>query len=318
MYIVVIGSRALARRYGDFRYTSSSDYDYIAEYETIEAYRKIREMNGSVTQEYYTVQQAKKVIYKYLDFINEFEIAWTGSLIAELVEYIKKDPETEIREDHALKCSIYGPSLDVLYTLKMSHRYLRNSPHFLKTMNDIRWMRSKGAKIPEELKDWLVRRERETYTYKHPSLQMNKKEFFSGDQVQYIYDHDSLHRAMATFGRDPTYTLYQKEGSEVQCDKSKWDALPHDIKLRGVLEEAYVLALERSQIPFNFVPNPTGSFNYALEKICTSITSGWFREFAWEHYNEVIELFRTAGEYDYVNRFREGLTSGIVKPHQNK
>lgn len=35
--------------------------------------------------------------------------------------------------------------LVLLYTLKMSHEYLKDSPHFLKTMKDIQTMRKYNA-----------------------------------------------------------------------------------------------------------------------------------------------------------------------------
>ncbi len=80
-------------------------------------------------------------------------------------------------------------------------------------------------------------------------------------------------------------------------------------RLYGVLEEAYVLALERSQIPFAGKVTPRQSFDIAIEKVCTSITSGWFREFAWENYDKVVELYRD----DYVEKFKAGVDKGIVK-----
>ena len=70
-----------------------------------------------------------------------------------------------------------------------------------------------------------------------------------------------------------------------------------------------VLALERHQIPNDFRPHPKKSFDMALMKVCTSITSGWFREWAWENYDQVQGLFNPA----YVDWFKAGVEDGTVK-----
>src|SRR5690606_29078459 len=112
------------------------------------------------------------------------------------------------------------PSLDQLYTLKMSHRYLKNSPHFRKTRDDIMMLRGLGCKIFDQ--DWFKQRESETYTYKHPKLNVMKKDFFNGDGVRYVYDHDDIHMAVAHYRESgattpiPAYKLYMKDGAQVQ------------------------------------------------------------------------------------------------------
>lgn len=87
----------------------------------------------------------------------------------------------------------------------------------------------------------------------------------------------------------------------MMTSKDKFFSCHPNVQLYGVLEEAYVLALERHQIPNNFKPDPKASFDIALEKICTSITSGWFREFAWENYYKVQELYSP----NYVTKFKQ-------------
>jgi hypothetical protein len=86
-----------------------------------------------------------------------------------------------------------------------------------------------------------------------------------------------------------------------------FDNLPDIVKLYGVLEESYVLALERAVIPLNV--SADRAFEIALEKVCTSITSGWFREFAWENYDEVKKLYHES----YVNKFNIALVVGKIK-----
>tara|TARA_Y100001001_G_C8012723_1_gene310293 strand:- start:848 stop:1753 length:906 start_codon:yes stop_codon:yes gene_type:complete len=230
------------------------------------------------------------------------ELIWPDSLSYELAELILQDPETTFDE----YLNAWIPSLNILYMLKMSHRFKKNSPHFLKTMRDIQKMRAAGAVIQPEHEDFYKRRVKATYWYEHPNLNRSKEEFFNPEDDFYIYDHDSIHEAVA-LGDRPAYVKYAVPGQEVLSSKKRFfEEVDHETRIAGVYEETCVLALERSQIPNNFrkVP-PQWSFKKALEKVCTSITSGWFREFAWEHYDEVLELYRRQGEIDYIVLFYE-------------
>jgi len=199
------------------------------------------------------------------------------------------------------------PSLDFLYTLKMSHRYRKDSPHFMKTMLDILTLRKAGAKVFDDA--WLRERERRTYSYSKPNLMRTKEQFFSGDSVNYVYDHDSIHQAVK-LGDAPAYTRFATPGYEVHSSRARFEALSEEHRLHAVLEETYVLAMERSQIPFPGT-SPEVSFKIALEKVCSSITSGWFREYAWENYFVALMMYSPT----YVDRFNTGLAAGIVKPY---
>lgn len=89
-------------------------------------------------------------------------------------------------------------------------------------------------------------------------------------------------------------------------------AQPENIRLLGVLEESYVLAIERAIVPHNTPPKK--AFNIALSKVASSITSGWFREYAWENYDAVQALYSD----DYVKRFQKAVENGIVRPYEDK
>lgn len=78
-----------------------------------------------------------------------------------------------------------------------------------------------------------------------------------------------------------------------------------------VIDNFEVLALERSQIPFKNMA-PKTSFLIALEKVCTSITSGWFREYAWENYDKVVSLY----DPNYVKMFWNAVDKGVVKQYK--
>lgn len=217
-----------------------------------------------------------------------------------------------------IKLAEYYPIKDIIYAVKMSHRYLRNSPYFNKTMNDIHYLRRLGASMDSLLLDWCKRREKETLDYSHPSLKKNKKDFFSNDGINYIYDHDDIHKAVA-IGTRPAYLEYACDDSEVLSSRSKFDAQSYRVKLNGVIEESCVLALERMLIPnsnslLDFVKDSDRAFDIALKKVCSSITSGWFREFAWENYYNARYTYYTYHK-DYIYKFIKKLDKGEIKDH---
>jgi hypothetical protein len=322
--MLLVGSRALLNNNPELvGIRNPVDWDYIATIEQFTAWHKAHkaELQFAVPTDggkYYHCRGKDGMNY-------EFEIAWEGTTALEMLEW-NTEGESEVASNFDL------------YMLKMAHRYKRNSPHFLKTMSDIKFLREKltpyfntmmesVSKWTYEDQDWFKRREAESYTYKHPKLNVSSKDFFNGDGVNYVYDHDSIHLAVAltrpnetTF--QPAYTFYMKDGSEVMTSKEKFMSVSERIRLYGVYEESCVLALERSQIPHNFnshagpdVARPTArwSFEMALMKVCTSITSGFFREYAWEHYNEVMPIYNELGEEDYIERFKRN--QHLLKPY---
>jgi len=92
----------------------------------------------------------------------------------------------------------------------------------------------------------------------------------------------------------PLYKKILKSGQEVECDKSLFDNLSLTEKLFCVIEEAEVLALERCLIPWmneghiEKIEDPTQkAYSWAIMRICTDITSGWFRDFCVDNYFQV-------------------------------
>jgi hypothetical protein len=196
--------------------------------------------------------------------------------------------------------------------LKYSHKYKKDSPFFLKTMKDIQELQViTGIESEHELEPWLwdllKERSKETYNYSLPKLNQSKNSFFT-DSVPYKYDHDTIHLAVKHLDK-PAYMYYQKDEAEVDCAKDKFFAASEIVRLYGVLEESYVLALERSVIPFG--TDPKKAFDKALEKVCTSITSGWFREYAYLNYYKIQEMYHKS----YVNKFNSALECGTIQSY---
>jgi hypothetical protein len=303
----IIGSTALID-YIDIGRTPV-DFDIVGEYDEIISYMKLCKCDLI-----YPIDAGKKLVGKGHGRIIEAEIAWPGSTSEELLQLIANEPNTD-NNDFINEFDRKSASLDLLYLLKMTHRFRKNSPHFLKTMRDIHLMREAGAVIRPEHEEFYKRRLKETLDYKHPKLNQNKKQFFT-DDVPYVYDHDTIHQAIKLYDK-PAYEFYKKDAAEVECSKEMFFQIDNKYRLAGVYEEACVLALERSQIPYPETDRKK-SFDMALMKVCTSITSGWFREYAWENYLKVQDLYymMTMAKENYVDVFNKGLEAGVVKPHK--
>ena len=157
--MLLIGSSAL-RSYGINPNRVQHDIDYICTYAE---YQKWVEENKPKV--HYPLSD-NKMVAERLGFIWEFELAWPSSTAAMLLKI-----------EHCTDVA----SLEALLALKLSHRYLRNSPAFLKTMADIHLLRSKGVELSPELKEWLVLREKETYDYSHPKLNQSNCLLYTSD-----------------------------------------------------------------------------------------------------------------------------------------
>lgn len=296
--MILIGSRALAlrapRALGG---REPKDFDFIGSRadwgQLVAKYHPIRE---------WEISQKKRAMELDGGTICEIELVErspSGAAFAEIVESDARSTATN-----------FGlvPSLNLLFALKHSHRHLKNSPHFWKTLLDYHRMKDLGATIPEEHRAWLKLREKETYTYAHPKLNQDKKSFFADDNIKYVYDHDTIHEAVA-IGDRPAYRYYMKDGAEVQSDKAKFFACPREVQINSVLEESAVLAIERSLVPFPGHWSTKKAWHFAFSKVCTSIASGWWRAFAYDNAIEILQAFRD----DYWQRFERGLEAGLVK-----
>lgn len=127
------------------------------------------------------------------------------------------------------------------------------------------------------------------YPQGHPSLKKSKDDFFD-DYVDKKYDHDYLHELVA-YNEKPLYTYLQRDSSSAWCEKDLWDKFNTLNKIQCVAEEAQVIAIERFLVPSDWQYSSRQAYLKALDKVCTTLCSGWFREFAIDHYPEVFDLY---------------------------
>lgn len=306
MNIIVIGGKALNNHIPTR--IQGNDTDYIMTYADYKIWLDaVKECEN--IKSVYPISNGKKMVVKCEGNIYEIEIAWPGSSAESFMLLV-----TNSQESSYIDGLIY-PELDALYAMKMSHRYLRNSPHFMKTRNDIMIIRKflfgdiKEHKVSDYFSTWYETRMNETYYYKHPNLDTVKNDFFK-DESFYKYDHDDLHLAVA-LEHHPAYMDILDKGAQVKCSKENFMQLNEYGRMKCGLEESYVLALERSLIPNGFKPDAYGAIRIALMKVCTSITSGWFREWCWENY-DLIE--KHIDSVFLVNRFNAALARGELRP----
>ena len=318
--ILMVGSEAL-RSSGIKVDRPTLDWDFIATPEAAAAYIQ----SLSAASVFAEVKASPDGKYLYVRRhgglpVIEFELAWPGSTAESLINLVLAEENGHLRELRSQMASgvIVPVSPKVVYTLKMSHRFKKNSVHFEKTRQDILMLRKLGfGKIPRGLGEWFKDRVKETYSYKHPKLQGVKKDaFFSDDGIRYVYDHDAIHQAVKHLEK-PAYSYFQPEGEEVGTDKAEFFKLPKVNQLLAVLEECYVLSLERAIVPYDLFGDEQAcrkAFRTALEKVCTSITSGWFRKFAWENFDAVLALY----DIEYVERFKVYADLGWVAPYNKE
>lgn len=302
--MILIGSRALILRAPHLLVRSPSDFDFVCTMPEFEGW--LSENKNLVKPKKVYAETSGLHFQKMIiegDSNCEFEIIQPEKSSSVLAELVKNDTDT-------LETSFGSvPSVDLLFTIKSSHKYLKNSPYFWKTLGDYHILKRAGAKIRHEYEAFFKLRTKETYTYAHPKLNQNKDGFFADDNIKYVYDHDTIHKSVARFDGVPAYVKYIKDGQEVQCDKIKFLACSREIQLAGVIEEAAVLAIERSLVPHTGVWTPKFAWRFALSKVCSSITSGWFREFAYENALEVLKLYPE----NYWEKFQKDVESGLVK-----
>lgn len=132
---------------------------------------------------------------------------------------------------------------------------------------------------------------KEAYPQGKPSLNKTNEEFFD-DAVKKVYDHDFIHE-LAAYGKEPLYLSLKRDFSKAWCEKDLWEALSHEDQLKCVAEETYVIATERFLVRKNWDYPLKLAYLEALKKVCTTLTSGFFRDKAIDYYPEVVALFNT-------------------------
>lgn len=259
---------------------------------------------------------------KKQDFIDVvYEVLFADHV--SLYKLILENPE--LRKYSPITKEWY-PARIILYSIKKAHiHFPQLSKKFEKHVMDIVFLRKNM--LEKMYNNYIFNLDRtadlldiEEYTDMHrkttekrlgviktPKL-YNKAvdEFFdqSKEHVKSYYVHDNMHKAMAHNLGKPAYEHMQTDKTKADCSFKLWELMSLQQKQHCVLEEAYVIALERKILPQMFENieyryTELEAFKWALMRICTNLCSGWFRWFATINYEEIINQYNS----DYVKLF---------------
>lgn len=316
---VIIGSQAMKHHFPDFP-RIPMDTDVVCTRKRFDEALAAGLIDGNVE----TLQQGsskESAIIKWKD-------------IPTPVEYLISDgiSSLELILNTLCTTSDYA-SIPVLYSLRKAHIHFPIK--FQKHIGDFMFLRNKLREIKgisleqdlESISDLLD--EFPALTYSHfretekrrgklrtPKMNQTTEEFFgkSKKYVKSYYVHDNMHLAMA-HDETPMYWNILKDNSEVETDEEKWHHLFTQEKIWCVLEEVYVIALERKILPGLFddhscraldipVWTPKQAFDWALMRVCTTLCDGFFRDFAVRAYDQIQEQYNP----DYVTKFFKNIS----------
>jgi hypothetical protein len=317
--MIIIGSRALNTYIPLSRVTEKTDYDVIMSAEEFRVWSKMfrsriqtllprspkkfkASMQGNGHTVYYEIEIAEEgdsnqfLLDNHIDTINQY---------SRLQGFFGED--------------LLVPRLPYLYLTKKSH--LIYPVHFEKNIEDYHLIKNsqtmKAFKVDEISQEYYDLRRQEAvqrYGQKTPKLNVTTEDFFSSKlNVPNYFVHDNIHEMVAHFDK-PIFTMMQKDSSKAWCERDLFDKLSREYQVKCVMEEAYTIALERYIIPQvdNDFIDPHEAYKRAVKRICTTLTSGWFREFAIENYKTVLEWY----DKDYVKNFAVKAIQGEIKPKE--
>lgn len=284
---IVIGSRAAKFWYNSFR--RPNDWDLVITEDELSNFGELKKTSE-------TKFRAGKV---------ELEPIRSESmqLLAELNQY---SPTMEM---DGMECLVACPR--TLLALKRSHIYF--PLHWQKTIRDYHFLKHR-VKLDgdfQRLADLrAIEKPRDRHGY---SLNVRNEDFFAGSErfVKRVYLHDDLHAATCYYDA-PLWSRCKKDPDKALIDEGLFHRLDHSDQIKMVQEEAFVIGLERKIIPVE-TTDPVEAFRYGLMRICTTLTRGWFREFAIENYYEIRRF-----DWDFVGKFELACAAGKVRNAKDK
>lgn len=241
---------------------------------------------------------------KEIDYIvnEKEEVGFTANLMFDvfrsdkLIEAIKTNYPVS-RFKHVKEGLL--PPLDVLLTLKLSHLHIpRRKGLWVKHASDVYHLMNMGVNIDKRLYNALRVFWSHHFNEKELKavikLEGDNKTFF---KTPFNQHHDEIHERFK-LGQYPAYQGFLKEGEKVKVSKSKFDNLTYEIQLNSVVEECMVTAFERQlSIPWQ-----------GLEKLTTELSKGWWNQFIFEHFKDVVDKLLTLRESFFIEQSHHART----------
>ena len=261
---MLIGSRAIAYWNPDFKIRSDSDWDIIG-------------------------RSYENTFYRYeLGIPDEDRIEWHDP------NHLNNKDMIFIFETGDRVINPYN--LAIMYRSHL-HRDWNWDAHITKYHKFILPLLKSDLHLSDPILLERIKLTKEAYPQGNPKLNQTNEMFFD-DPVVKVYDHDFLHELYAYEDRPMFEKLKRPEQFDLaRCNKDLWDKLSQTQKLQCVAEETYVIATERFMVPNDWSYPTKKSYYYALKKVCTTLTSGWFRDFAIDNFPQVFELFDASKMY---------------------
>ncbi len=258
---ILIGSRALAH-WSNVPIKPTTDWDIISE-------NDISSVIGLDDMSLTKIEWHDKSFLNNYAFDN-FASDVTGEIDGVKFHVMNQVGLTIIKRSHLWR--------DLSFSKHITH-YHKHLVHWRKTF----------LPLTEHLLQERIRLTMEAYPQGHPSLMQSVEGFFD-DAVTKKYNHDWLHELVAFYSK-PLYTRLQHNPEMAWCEKVLWDKLSYEEQLQCVAEETYVIAMERFLIPKDWDYPYQLAYMKALAKVCTTLCSGWFRDFAIDNYPSILGLF---------------------------
>lgn len=255
---LLIGSRALEYWSKDFKARNDSDWDIISANKIIDNTKLIEHHAFDITGNYdiinYASEQFIEIAGNRIYIVNPIGLAI-------------------IKRSHLWRDRSFNKHIT------QYHKHLVN-------------YRPLFTNLDESILDKRTKLTMSAYPQVNPNLMQSIDDFFD-DAVDKKYDHDYLHELIAYYD-EPLYKKMQKDFSLAWCDKDLWYTFTHEQKLKCIAEEAYVIAIERFLVSSDWNTPAKLAYFKALDKICTTLCSGWFRDYAIDNYPEILGLFDIA------------------------
>lgn len=255
---LLIGSRALELLDASFSARDNSDYDIVS----IDP----RELEGN---------SGIRIEIHQPDILNNFKLLDT--------KY----------SDHTIVLNgviVHVATKPVLAMIKRSHlhRDLKFGQHIATYHKHLARYMKRMSKADVEFLQERTALTHKMFPQKGPNLNQTVEEFFD-DAVTKKYNHDYLHSLFAYYDK-PMYTKLQHDHARAWCSKDLWEELTHEDKLKCIAEETYVIATERFLVPKDWNYPMKLAYAKALNKVCTTLCSNWFRDKAINHYPELLQM----------------------------
>jgi len=294
-----VGSRAVKHYISDYR--KPRDWDVIC---TAKEFQIFRELNPEF-EKFLLFRHAKKWILRKPRLQVEFELAIPGSS-GEILLSMVASKNYNFNLDACpldefpvkFKGNVFFAVPEILFLIKKSH--VGYQIHWDKNIADYSFLKDHSGNIDfyslifEDFMSVRAAEMKERFSKrKKVNLDKDNSDFFKATEnsVKNNYSHDVLY-ALTCYNDVPIYQKLKRDQTKAHVEAGLWNTLSYEKKVKAVREAAFVIALERKIIPAKekgetwdrFV-----DFHWALMRISTNLTDGFFKQFALDNYKEIIK-----------------------------